>query len=78
MNGGENTAHTYHEKIMIAKVRDVEFDYLKSNFDTLADLISGAATEMNLVAKMKELVPEFLSNNSDFERLDKAKIIAIR
>jgi FlaA1/EpsC-like NDP-sugar epimerase len=79
LNDGENTAHTYHEKIMIAKVRDVEFDYVKSNFDILAGLVSGTGTEMNLVAKMKELVPEFLSNNSDFEKLDtKVKIFKIK
>jgi hypothetical protein len=79
LNDGENTANTYHEKIMIAKVRDVEFDYVKSNFDILAGLVSGSATEMNLVAKMKELVPEFLSNNSDFEKLDtKVKIFKIK
>jgi FlaA1/EpsC-like NDP-sugar epimerase len=79
LNDGENTAHTYHEKIMIAKVRDVEFDYVKSNFDILAGLVSGAATEMHLVAKMKELVPEFLSNNSDFEKLDtKVKFVSFR
>lgn len=78
LNDGENTSQTYHEKILIAKVRDVSFDQVRLSFDELELLISGVDNEMRLVSKMKELIPEFLSKNSEFESLDKAKIIAIQ
>lgn len=77
LNDGENTSETYHKKILIAKVRDVSFDQVRSSFDELEILVSGADNEILLVSKMKELIPEFLSKNSEYESLDKAKIIAI-
>ena len=77
LNDGENTSETYHKKILIAKVRDVSFDQVRFSFGELEILISGVDNEMLLVSKMKELVPEFLSKNSAYESLDKAKIIAI-
>ena len=67
----KNTTHTYHKKIMIAKVRMTNMKKVKANFEELADLIQTTTNEMELVGKMKELVPEFLSNNSVFEALDK-------
>jgi len=70
LNDGENTGNTYHDKIMIAKVRDVAFEEIKDHFNTLVALINQAESEMYLVAKMKEIVPEFVSNNSVFEKLD--------
>ena len=77
LNDGENTSETYHKKILIAKVRDVSFDQVRFSFGELEILISGVDNEMLLVSKMKELIPEFLSKNSAYESLDKAKIIAI-
>ena len=77
LNDGENTSQTYHKKILIAKVRDVSFDQVRLSFDELEILVSGADNEILLVTKMKELIPEFLSKNSEYESLDKAKIIAI-
>jgi FlaA1/EpsC-like NDP-sugar epimerase len=70
LNDGENTGNTYHDKIMIAKVRDVAFEEIKDHFNALVELINQAESEMYLVAKMKEIVPEFVSNNSVFEKLD--------
>jgi FlaA1/EpsC-like NDP-sugar epimerase len=70
LNDGENTGNTYHDKIMIAKVRDVSFEEIKDHFNALVSLINQAESEMYLVAKMKEIVPEFVSNNSVFEKLD--------
>ena len=66
----ENTLPTYHEKIMIAKVRHSQFSDLQIQFNNLFELAKGERTTMELVAKMKELVPEFVSNNSIFESLD--------
>jgi FlaA1/EpsC-like NDP-sugar epimerase len=71
LNDAENTTHTYHEKIMIAKVRTVNIKKVKANFEELGNLLQTTNSDMELVAKMKEFVPEFLSNNSVFEVLDK-------
>jgi len=73
LNDAENTLATYHDKILIAKVREVEFTSINESFNDLRLLVTSASklsNEMELVGKMKELVPEFISNNSIFERLD--------
>ncbi len=73
LNDAENTLSTYHDKILIAKVRNVELNAIGSIFNDLSLLVTSASkisNEMELVGKMKELVPEFISNNSIFERLD--------
>jgi FlaA1/EpsC-like NDP-sugar epimerase len=73
LNDAENTLATYHDKILIAKVREVELTSIKESFNDLRLLVTSASklsNEMELVGKMKELVPEFISNNSIFERLD--------
>ena len=73
LNDAENTLATYHDKILIAKVREVELNTILSSFNDLSLLVTSASkvsNEMELVGKMKELVPEFISNNSIFERLD--------
>ena len=67
----ENTMPTYHEKIMIAKVRHTYLPEIRTEFESLIALSKNRNGPMELVAKMKELVPEFLSNNSVFEKLDK-------
>jgi FlaA1/EpsC-like NDP-sugar epimerase len=66
----ENTLKTYHEKIMIAKVREVALKDIESKFNDFRKLVNSAENENELVALMKALVPEFISNNSVFERLD--------
>lgn len=82
LTDSENTMTTYHEKIMIAKVRHSQLDDLQFHFEELIDLAKQKQGSMAMVAKMKELVPEFVSNNSVFESLDKkespiANIISI-
>ena len=75
LNDKENTMNTYHEKIMIAKVRPVDVDHVSEYFKNLRQLIN-ENNDMLLVSKMKELVPEFVSNNSVFEELDAiAKVV---
>ncbi len=71
LTDSENTLPTYHEKIMIAKVRHAGTDSIQQEFEVLAKLAKQKQGSMELVAKMKELVPEFVSNNSVFESLDK-------
>jgi D-lyxose ketol-isomerase len=67
---------TYHEKIMIAKVRHNQLNNLQAHFEELIDLAKQKQGSMAMVAKMKELVPEFVSNNSVFESLDKKESTA--
>jgi FlaA1/EpsC-like NDP-sugar epimerase len=73
LTGSEDTIHTYHEKIMIAKVRSVEFDSIDSGIHELIALARKQDSTLDMVAKMKQLVPEFISNNSEFEQLDNKK-----
>jgi len=73
LNDKENTIPTYHDKIMIAKVREYDFTKVCEKIDKLIHSASRHYT-YETVAIMKDLVPEFISNNSAFETLDvKAK-----
>jgi FlaA1/EpsC-like NDP-sugar epimerase len=58
LNDAENTTQTYHEKILIAKVREVSFELVKQNTYELETILTTTNDEMLLVGKMKELVPE--------------------
>lgn len=66
----ENTVPTHHPKIMIAKVRVYEFDVIKKEINELIQLFESQDNEI-IVSKMKTIVPEYVSNNSVFEVLDK-------
>ena len=66
----ENTKPSFHEKIRIAKVREYDYSSVKEEIDELVS-ISNAYDDMRIVAKMKEIVPEYKSNNSVFQQLDK-------
>ncbi len=70
LNDAENTTQTYHEKILIAQVREVSFELVKQNTLELETILSTTNDEMLLVGKMKELVPEYISNNSIYQQLD--------
>jgi FlaA1/EpsC-like NDP-sugar epimerase len=65
----ENTLPTHHEKILIAKTREAEIEII-SQIETLVNALV-SDQNIDLVQKMKEIVPEFKSNNSQFEELDK-------
>lgn len=66
----ENTTATYHEKILIAKIRNLQYDELPIELEMLFKLARKSDATMELVTQMKKMVPEFLSNNSVFESLD--------
>jgi len=66
---GENTLSTYHKKIMISKTRDLDTQSVKSEIEELC--ITNRFQNSNIVMKMKRLIPEYKSNNSDYERFDK-------
>ena len=74
LNDAENTTQTYHDKILIAKVRDVSFELVKQSTFELEHILSTSNDEMQLVSKMKELVPEYISTNSIYEKLDSTVI----
>jgi len=69
LNDKENTIPTYHSKIMIAKVRSYNFEAIKSTVDTLQELRK-ENNNYGIVKKMKEAVPEFISQNSKYEKFD--------
>ncbi|MFD1162225.1 polysaccharide biosynthesis protein [Hwangdonia seohaensis] len=66
---GENTLSTYHKKIMISKTRELEYSKIKSDIEELC--ITNRFQNNNIVMKMKNLIPEYKSNNSDYEKFDK-------
>jgi FlaA1/EpsC-like NDP-sugar epimerase len=68
----ESTIPTHHPKILRAKMREEDVTQL-AEIDLLIQLFE---TQRNneIVAKMKQIVPEFISNNSAFEKLDAKKI----
>jgi FlaA1/EpsC-like NDP-sugar epimerase len=70
LNDQENSMPTHHEKIMIGKVREYDFEEVDQKINELVALFETQDNDM-IVAKMKELVPEYISNNSTFSRLDK-------
>ena len=65
----ENTKPTTHEKIMIANVREYDFDDIREDIDALIES-SFLFEPMRTVGKMKDLVPEFRSLNSPYSVLD--------
>ncbi|WGQ07505.1 nucleoside-diphosphate sugar epimerase/dehydratase [Pedobacter gandavensis] len=69
LNDNENTMPTHHEKIMIGKVREYDFNEVQMQ---LVKLASYAVTDhtTKVVQQMKVIVPEFKSKNSIFEELD--------
>jgi FlaA1/EpsC-like NDP-sugar epimerase len=64
----ENTITTYHPKILIAKVRESD-SVIKNKIEELISLYN-LQNNQNIVKLMKEIVPEYKSNNSEFSTLD--------
>jgi len=69
LNDKEHTKPTYNDKIMIADVREYDYDEVKKKIKELEE-VSTTYDQMKIVEKMKELVPEYVSKNSIFEQLD--------
>ncbi len=69
LNNEENTVKTHHPKIMIANVKEYNFTEIQNHINELINLYKDS-NNTALVAKMKQIVPEFLSKNSEFEKLD--------
>lgn len=69
LSTAENTLPTDHSRIRIAKVRQYDFEKEKGKFDTLRQLSENVDIPA-MVRLMKEMVPEFISKNSEFEKFD--------
>ena len=70
LNEKETTLPTFHPKIKIAKVREYDYDSIRLKID---DLIQSSRhdDDMHIVGQMKTIVPEFKSQHSKYEILDK-------
>lgn len=68
LNDAENVKETHHPKILIANERQVDTDVIQSIQELL--MLVGRTDNLDLVRKMKQIVPEFKSNNSEFSVLD--------
>jgi len=66
----ENTQPTYHEKIMIAKVPTINTSEVKLKIEEICE-VNLESDNFKVVSLLKELVPEYLSKNSIYEKLDK-------
>lgn len=71
LNTKENTIPTYHSQILIAKVREYNFEEVMEKMNKLILLVDAGSDEMQIVSMMKNMIPEYLSNNSVFEKLDR-------
>ena len=70
LNEKENTKPSFHEKIRIAQVREYDYEHVSKDIDELIAL-SGQFDDLATVKKMKQIVPEYRSNNSIYEELDR-------
>ena len=70
LNDAEQTKPTHHPKIKVAAVREYPYELARKNEIELHEL-SFTADDMDVVRKMKEIVPEYKSQNSKYQELDK-------
>ena len=69
LNDKSSTLPTYNDKIMIAKTESYGYEYINSSIIELLSFVQHHDNE-SIVKKMKEIVPEFISMNSEYEKLD--------
>jgi FlaA1/EpsC-like NDP-sugar epimerase len=72
LNDQENTKPSFHKKIRIAQVREYDFEQVSRDIDELIS-IATQYDDNDTVKKMKDIVPEYISKNSVYEKLDKNK-----
>lgn len=70
LNDQEKTLPTFHPRIKVAKVREYEFAEVSTEIEVLVNETT-SGDDMKIVAKMKHIVPEFKSQHSKYEVLDK-------
>ncbi len=76
LNNDENTLSTHHPKILIAKVNTPTYAFMEIQVAEMLQILADGDNN-ELVAKIKQVIPEYKSNNSVFEKLDR-KSISIR
>jgi FlaA1/EpsC-like NDP-sugar epimerase len=69
---GENTRPTYHEKIMIARTKQIDVLSISDKISNLCT-VSSKSQNLEIVALIKDIIPEYISNNSKYEVLDSKK-----
>ena len=73
MANGENKMPTHHKKIMIAKLKDIDWNDTITKIEELSSE-NQFMTDYERVSLLKKIVPEYISNNSIHEKLDKISI----
>ncbi|PXV62811.1 FlaA1/EpsC-like NDP-sugar epimerase [Dysgonomonas alginatilytica] len=73
LNDSEITQPTTHEKVMIAKVREYDIEEVAPQIEEIIHKAKNG-DKNRMVILMKDLVPEFISKNSEFEHFDKQKV----
>lgn len=66
----EKSQPTHHPKIMIARLESASFEHIQAQLHLLEEVLQKENDRERMVILLKELVPEFVSNNSEFEKLD--------
>ncbi len=69
LNNNENVTPTHHSQIMIARVREYDYAVISAEIAELV-LLFDKQDNTVIVSKMKQIVPEYKSNNSVYEKLD--------
>lgn len=70
LNDGETVLPTFHPKIRVSKMIDCDPNGIKADVDDLERMIYNGGSKLDIIQKLKTIVPEFVSNNSIFENLD--------
>ena len=70
LNDRERTIATHHNKIMIAKVRTYDYANVLTHINRLHD-VTHTCNYHDIVAEMKHIVPEYISQNSQWAKIDK-------
>jgi FlaA1/EpsC-like NDP-sugar epimerase len=70
LNDDENTLPTHHPQIMVGKTREYDYETISLSINELISLFD-KQDNFSIVKKMKEIVPEYISQNSVYEKLDK-------
>tara|TARA_B110000285_G_C15131383_1_gene623829 strand:- start:1370 stop:2866 length:1497 start_codon:yes stop_codon:yes gene_type:complete len=69
LGNDENTIGTHHPKIMIGRVKQIDYKTINKLVENLISLVKSQGNE-DIVKSMKQIVPEFISNNSEYSKLD--------
>ena len=69
LNNSEETFKTHHPKILIGKVAKVDLDKLNNSINNLIEYTEKQEND-KIIKQMKEIIPEYISNNSEFSKFD--------